>query len=156
MIVDFFGSLVCCGQLISVAVVNVRTYDYVTLVQSSTVITQQIMVVGIFVAVFLYVFHSRISSTTLLSLDLVLGIVGFIYYNVPGMRYLDWILLKSAFIFLCGLLGLSPVLMTLTRDTSSDTVWAVSVILFSASLLMHDYSSTAYRQGYPRSTSCTI
>ena len=38
------------------------------------------------------------------------------------------------------LLGLSPVLKTLTEDTSSDTIWLFTTVLFGMNAMFHDYS----------------
>lgn len=46
---------------------------------------------------------------------------------------------KSALIIVFIILVLSPVLKSLTRSTSSDSIWALSFILFLANLLFHDY-----------------
>lgn len=51
-------------------------------------------------------------------------------------------MLKGAFLFVLTLLGLSPILKTLTADTSDDSIWALSVVLFLGNLLLHDYTST--------------
>jgi phosphatidylinositol glycan class C protein len=48
---------------------------------------------------------------------------------------------KGAVLFFAMLAGLSPILRTLTKDTSSDTIWALTVILFLANMLFHDYGS---------------
>ena len=50
---------------------------------------------------------------------------------------------KATLLFLTTLLGMSPILRTLTKDTYSDTIWAVSTCLFVLNMLLHDYSSTA-------------
>jgi len=52
-----------------------------------------------------------------------------------------WLAAQGAILFVCSLLGLSPILRTLTEHTSSDTVWALTSILFFANLLLHDYTS---------------
>ncbi|KAJ3259254.1 hypothetical protein HDU77_001909 [Chytriomyces hyalinus] len=41
------------------------------------------------------------------------------------------------------LLALTPILRTLTKDTSDDTIWALSSFLFAANLLFCDYSSNS-------------
>jgi phosphatidylinositol N-acetylglucosaminyltransferase subunit C len=48
---------------------------------------------------------------------------------------------KGAVLFLSALLALSPVLRTLTEDTSSNTVWACVGLLFLTNVLLHDYSA---------------
>ena len=50
---------------------------------------------------------------------------------------------KGAFLFFLTLLGLSPILKTLTADTSDDTIWALTVSLFLMNLLLHDYGSSS-------------
>ena len=52
-----------------------------------------------------------------------------------------WKTAKGAVLFFATLLCLSPILKTLTKDTSSDTIWALTVILFLANMLFHDYGS---------------
>ncbi|CAO3694992.1 unnamed protein product [Rhizopus microsporus] len=48
---------------------------------------------------------------------------------------------KSAFFFFITLLGLSPILKTLTEKISDDTIWALTVICFLIHVLFHDYST---------------
>lgn len=48
---------------------------------------------------------------------------------------------KSAVFFFATLLGLSPILKTLTSQTSDDTIWALTVCCFLANVLFHDYGS---------------
>lgn len=48
---------------------------------------------------------------------------------------------KSAFFFFVTLLGLSPILKTLTSQTSDDTIWALTVCCFLANVLFHDYKT---------------
>ena len=49
--------------------------------------------------------------------------------------------LKGSSLFFATLLGLTPILKTLTEDTSSDTIWAFTICLFLANLLTHDYTT---------------
>lgn len=44
------------------------------------------------------------------------------------------------------LLAVSPVLRTLTESTTSDSIWALSAILFAVNLALADYSSAAIAQ----------
>ena len=48
---------------------------------------------------------------------------------------------KSAILIYCALLGLSPILKSLTRSTSSDSIWAGSCWLFAMNLFFFDYGS---------------
>ncbi|KAF3930816.1 hypothetical protein ABW20_dc0110254 [Dactylellina cionopaga] len=47
--------------------------------------------------------------------------------------------LKSALLIYSTLLGLSPILKSLTRKTTNDSIWALSIWLFLANLLCFDY-----------------
>ncbi|KAI4866328.1 GPI2-domain-containing protein [Hypoxylon rubiginosum] len=48
---------------------------------------------------------------------------------------------KSATLIYFTLLGLSPILKSLTRSTSSDSIWAMSFWLLAINIFFHDYSS---------------
>ena len=46
---------------------------------------------------------------------------------------------KSALLIYCALLGLSPILKSLTRSTSSDSIWALSTWLMIINIFSFDY-----------------
>jgi phosphatidylinositol glycan class C protein len=48
--------------------------------------------------------------------------------------------LKSSILVFLALMSLSPVLRTLTAATSSDSIWALSAVLFTLNILLADYS----------------
>ena len=48
---------------------------------------------------------------------------------------------KECLLFFVTLLGLSPILKTLTSQTSDDTIWALTVCCFIANVLFHDYNT---------------
>ena len=48
---------------------------------------------------------------------------------------------KSALLIYFTLLGLSPILKSLTRSTSSDSIWAMSFLLFTINIFFFDYGS---------------
>ncbi|KAJ3372046.1 hypothetical protein GGF31_002308 [Allomyces arbusculus] len=49
---------------------------------------------------------------------------------------------KSVIILVAVVLALSPILKTLTMDTSSDSIWALATLFFICHLLMSDYRAT--------------
>ncbi|KAI0147514.1 phosphatidylinositol N-acetylglucosaminyltransferase-domain-containing protein [Xylariaceae sp. FL1272] len=49
--------------------------------------------------------------------------------------------IKSAVLIYFTLLGLSPILKSLTRSTSSDSIWAMSFWLLAINIFFYDYSS---------------
>lgn len=50
--------------------------------------------------------------------------------------------IKSAILIYFTLLGLSPILKSLTRSTSSDSIWAMSFWLLAINIFFFDYSGT--------------
>ncbi|PTB61637.1 GPI2-domain-containing protein [Trichoderma citrinoviride] len=48
--------------------------------------------------------------------------------------------IKSAILIYCTLLGLSPILKSLTQSTSSDSIWAMSFWLLAINIFFFDYS----------------
>ncbi|KAM0135631.1 hypothetical protein ACHAO1_004985 [Botrytis cinerea] len=60
---------------------------------------------------------------------------------------------KSALLIYFTLLGLSPILKSLTRSTSSDSIWAMSFFLFTINIFFFDYAtpSPSSSSGYPPS-----
>lgn len=48
--------------------------------------------------------------------------------------------IKSALLIYCTLLGLSPILKSLTRSTSSDSIWAMAFWLLAINIFSFDYS----------------
>ena len=48
--------------------------------------------------------------------------------------------IKSAILIYCTLLGLSPILKSLTKSTSSDSIWAISFWLLVINVFFFDYS----------------
>lgn len=46
---------------------------------------------------------------------------------------------KSAFLIYCALLGLSPILKSLTKSTTSDSIWAMSCWLMGINVFLFDY-----------------
>lgn len=59
-----------------------------------------------------------------------------------GRTYLRMNTIKSALLIYFTLLGLSPILKSLTRSTSSDSIWAMSFWLLTINIFFFDYSGT--------------
>ncbi|ODQ53563.1 phosphatidylinositol N-acetylglucosaminyltransferase [Saitoella complicata NRRL Y-17804] len=131
--------------------VSVRPYDFWPLVNESTVITQHLSSIIIFAAAFVAIYTDLVRAGSIATL----GTVG----TILGYGYLDWKLkpqqdnpyrrkrtrtqtAKSSLLIFFTLLGLSPILTSLTKSTTSDSIWALSTWLFLANLLFHDYASS--------------
>ncbi|KAL1924086.1 uncharacterized protein VTP21DRAFT_7121 [Calcarisporiella thermophila] len=140
--------------------VNVRNYDYWTVVVESNVVSQQISSIMVFVAVFKYLYTAKLSAQSLIWIGSALSAVGYVFWDLnigradPTYIYRRKKTAKGAILFFVTLLGLSPILKTLTSATSDDTIWALTVCLFLANLLFHDYSSGNITNiGFPGSVS---
>ncbi len=57
-----------------------------------------------------------------------------------GRAHLRLSTIKSAVLIYSTLLGLSPILKSLTRSTSSDSIWAMSFWLLAMNIFFFDYS----------------
>jgi phosphatidylinositol glycan class C protein len=55
--------------------------------------------------------------------------------------------IKSAILIYFVLLGLSPILKSLTRSTSDDSIWAMSFLLFSINIFFFDYKTPEISAG---------
>ncbi|KAJ1929068.1 glycosylphosphatidylinositol anchor biosynthesis [Tieghemiomyces parasiticus] len=176
--------------------VNFQSYEYPSLIRESTVITEHVSSVLIFVAVFIQLYHGHLDPHLLVGLGTAFMLVGGIIWewrlarpepiqlgrtepvadrtaegNTPPLDQtthsselvanrddptgrlksddaprrvaprLHLSFVKATVIFFLTLLGLSPILRTLTEDISSDSIWAMSVCLFVTNILFHDYGS---------------
>ncbi|RCH85134.1 hypothetical protein CU098_007506 [Rhizopus stolonifer] len=127
--------------------VNVRSYDYWTIVCESGVITQQLSSVVIFIAIFIYLQNNVMSGHHLIWTGSLLTGIGYIFWDFTMLKtkndyeFKRQRVAKSAFFFFITLLGLSPILKTLTSQISHDTIWALTVICFLINVLFHDYNT---------------
>ena len=68
--------------------------------------------------------------------------------NSPKPKVDQWTTLRSALVVVLIVLVLSPVLKSLTRSTSSDSIWALSLILCLFNMLCHDYAMDPHLAPY--------
>ncbi|KAJ2780822.1 glycosylphosphatidylinositol anchor biosynthesis [Coemansia javaensis] len=127
---------------------NVRMYDYSAVVMQTTVVSQHISSIMVFIAVFINLYRGALTASTLLWCSSAATAVGVAAWDVLGAalhtpveRIARPRLIKGAVLFALLLFGLSPILRTLTEDTSSDTIWAMTVFFFCVNLAFHDYST---------------
>jgi len=140
----FLSSLVTNGDL--------QNQHLGDLIRGTLAVTQRITILVIFLLVF-HAMHTDPGtphrSTVLICCTLVLTIMGYgsiLYFNqasVP-LEFTQLLVgLQSSVARLClfggGLLGLSPVLKTLTRSYSSDTIWFLTFVLGTVHIAMHEY-----------------
>jgi len=127
------------------------------LVVDSAVITRQVSAVAVFCVLFLHTYYSRVSASALMAIELLLLLVGW-----RGQRWVlhrdTWRLCIEALrdaglrsearqlaLLVGWLLSLSPLIGTLTRTFSDDTICALTISLFLMHLTLHDY---AYASNY--------
>jgi len=66
-------------------------------------------------------------------------------------------MIKTGVLIFAILLGFSPILKTLTEETSSDTIYALTVIFFIGNLFLHDYRGKITKNiRYPDSLSINL
>ena len=135
-------------------------YDYWELVKESGIISQHISSIVIFIAIFIHLYLGNLSAEKLLVIGGCFTLAGYSLWDltitradpeyVHNRKYQGELAVtvweggktaKGAMLFFTYLLGLSPILRTLTEDTNSDTIWALTVLLLLANTLFHDYQS---------------
>ncbi|CAM0142714.1 unnamed protein product [Umbelopsis sp. WA50703] len=127
--------------------VNVRSYDYWTTVYESGVILQHISSIVIFIAVFIHLEQQKLATNTLIIIGTLMTALGYVFWDysvvqlVPSYASKRKKTAKGALFFFATLLGLSPILRTLTLKTSDDSIYAFTVCLFIVNMLSHDYSA---------------
>ncbi|TPX48885.1 phosphatidylinositol N-acetylglucosaminyltransferase [Synchytrium endobioticum] len=113
---------------------------YWMLVIQTGAITQQIATTVMLVYCFAQLYTQRLSPVFLVSLGLL--VAGFtsliICLSHPTQLH---VLPERTVLLLALLLLLSPVLKTLTQDTSEDTLYALTTLLFVCNCLFHDFST---------------
>ncbi|BAE63425.1 unnamed protein product [Aspergillus oryzae RIB40] len=135
---------------------RVRPYDFWPLVADSTVIVQHVCSVAIFVCCFVGIVQGRVSPVSIVCWGSVGTAMGWILWDsVPPLPPHDAPMIsrlssrnrqrlstvKSAFLIYCALLGLSPILKSLTKSTASDSIWAMSCWLLITNIFSFDYGS---------------
>ncbi|KAG9254239.1 phosphatidylinositol N-acetylglucosaminyltransferase-domain-containing protein [Emericellopsis atlantica] len=129
---------------------RLKPYDFWPLVADSTVILQHVCSVIIFVVCFAFIFQDRVSPVSIVSWSSGATVAGWFvweYWTIPPfnpgeINHLHERLgtLKSSALIYSTLLGLSPILKSLTRSTSSDSIWAMSFWLLVINIFFFDYS----------------
>ncbi|RDB28511.1 Phosphatidylinositol N-acetylglucosaminyltransferase GPI2 subunit [Hypsizygus marmoreus] len=128
---------------------NFTPYAYWPLVLLSCAITQHLSTIFIFLATFVRLNEQLLDPLTLICISVGCFIIGYAIWERG-----DYILacqsnksvnrlkaVKSSILIFLVLMALSPVLRTLTAATSSDSIWALSAVLFILNALLADYSS---------------
>ncbi|KAN0100634.1 Phosphatidylinositol N-acetylglucosaminyltransferase subunit C [Tylopilus felleus] len=125
---------------------NFTPYSYWPLVFMCCAITQHLGTVFVFLAIFVKLKERSIDARVLLWVSVTCSVLGYgtweiLHSSHPGhMPPNRSKAFKSSILVLLALMGLAPVLRTLTAATSSDSIWALSACLFLLNTVLADYS----------------
>eukprot|EP00744_Colponema_vietnamica_P018229 GILI01025711.1.p1 GENE.GILI01025711.1~~GILI01025711.1.p1 ORF type:complete len:337 (+),score=56.60 GILI01025711.1:168-1178(+) len=123
---------------------NVTSYDYWTMTDRTTVVTQEISTLAIFFIIFAHTLWGDISETALTAIDAILLLAGYLLRILvepaPPSALEIVSSLKSGCILIFTLLSLSPVLQTLTRTYSNDTIYSLTITLSILHVFLFDYT----------------
>lgn len=140
-----------------------RPYTYWPLVTLTCTITQHVAVIFVFLATFVQLNEHLLDPRTLVWICVACFLVCYTIWNIlDDGKHKEQALrktnndnnnsnnthlkvLKSSIMVFLTLIAISPVLRTLTAATSSDSIWALSSILFILNILLADYTATNAR-----------
>lgn len=129
--------------------IYIRSYNYWDLVKQTAVIIQQLCTVSFLVVSWWLMNEGTLTPKALALVLLPLSAVGFgVYIFITTKNERPSVMtnsMKTAAVVLCLTDFLSPILKTLTHTISTDTIYAMSVMMILGHLLFHDYSSNAAR-----------
>ena len=126
--------------------VNLKTYSYFEAVRGTAVLVQQVCLVVMFVLIYVYIFDNRIQALqVILGLSIQLAVGNAWYRKMQGKADL---LPSKKEIYTCLVIygfafGISPVLSTLTRTVSTDTIYLMVTGMLMANMAVHDYGPRA-------------
>lgn len=138
---------------------NVVAYDFWPLVADSTVVTQHVSSVVIFVAAFVSIYSKQLNPLTVIGISTALTSAAYAFWSVEQSLasrkfHSRRETAKSAALIVLTLLGLSPILNSLTLSSDSDSIWTIALYLFLANIVFHDYSANSSANiSYPGSLS---
>ncbi|KAI9189674.1 glycosylphosphatidylinositol anchor biosynthesis [Blastocladiella emersonii ATCC 22665] len=123
--------------------VNVRQPALLPLIRSTFGIALQLSMVVTFAGLFYYLDSARLDPVALIVTSSAVSASLFAATRILGPASTQAVLdsIKTGLLFFSTLLGLSPLLNTLTADFSEDTIWALACLFFGLNLLLQDYRS---------------
>eukprot|EP00762_Andalucia_godoyi_P005560 ANDGO_00535.mRNA.1 Putative phosphatidylinositol N-acetylglucosaminyltransferase subunit C len=130
---------------------HVLTYDYWNVVRDSAVLAQQLSTVCIFSVLFVYTMWGDLPVTVLCGVNGMMFVVGFAIRsliqdpehslsasNGPLSQMLRS--LWESVLLVLLLMGVSPIIRSLTLSYANDTIWAWTISLFVIHIIAQDYS----------------
>jgi len=154
---------------------NISTpiYSWRRVVFEAEVVSRQLSAVSLFLATFFFLFLEWTTPKFLLSVAGVVSAIGFLVYRIalytssssssssscsstPFLSLSDCLSFLQCFPCLTLCYGLSPILITLTRTISQDTLFAMTASMLFAYLLFFDYRASASMTSSPISLNAAI
>ncbi|KAM4642214.1 phosphatidylinositol N-acetylglucosaminyltransferase subunit C [Discoglossus pictus] len=130
--------------------IYVRRYRYWAVVFESGVVIQQLCSVCVFAVIWWYMDQGLLSPQVLCWVGLAFTLLGYLLFDAvdhgEGRRCSGrsrWADLKSALVFVAFTYGFSPILKTLTESISTDTIYAMTVLMLLGHLVFFDYGANA-------------
>ncbi|KAM5147914.1 phosphatidylinositol N-acetylglucosaminyltransferase subunit C [Mantella aurantiaca] len=130
--------------------IYVRRYSYWAVLFESVVVIHQLCSVCSFSVIWWYMDQDLLSPQKLCGVGLAFTLLGYLIFDVvdKGAGRKDsgrtrWDDLKSSLVFIAFTYGFSPVLKTLTESISTDTIYAMSVLMLIGHLVFFDYGANA-------------
>lgn len=126
--------------------VNVRLLKYWDVVWETPPVSIHSSAIIFFVGIFIHLYNNLMTSSFLISVSFLTLIVGYIIWDfcLDGLPLSSNAtrgkILSSSVILTIVLLGLSPLLKTLTKDISSDSLWAMTMVMLIGNAAFHDYT----------------
>ncbi|CAF2872023.1 unnamed protein product [Rotaria sp. Silwood2] len=114
---------------------------YWSTVAESGLITQQVSLVILFIILFIHLDNDNLHPRNILIINALIGIIGlFVYRRHINIKLLQENL-KTLLIFLLFGSMVSPVVFTLTKTISTDTIYAMSTLMMLTHLIFYDYGA---------------
>lgn len=118
--------------------VKVKKYSLKEVIFQSGIVSQQISIVSIFVAAFIYLDLNVIQPTFIILMSFIsvfVYVLSSMLCHTQKFR-LEQFITVPAIVFV-----LSPILKTLTKTISTDTIYAMSTSMLIINLLLYDYGA---------------
>jgi phosphatidylinositol glycan class C protein len=137
---------------------RLQPYEFWSLMSDGTVIVQHLASVVVFCCCFVAIIQGRVSPVAVVVWASLCSVLAWAFWDYwmglshssekdgpdtfVGSRSTRRRLttIKSAALIYAALLGLSPILKSLTRSTTSDSIWALSTWLLLINVAFFDYS----------------
>ncbi|CAH6722655.1 phosphatidylinositol N-acetylglucosaminyltransferase Gpi2p subunit [[Candida] jaroonii] len=128
---------------------TVRPYKYWELVNDFSLILFHLTNLTLVILIFVSIYRFDWDSTYIVTSSSTISLIGYVLWelrlNSTNSKVLK---IKSFTLVIFMFLLLSPVLKSLTRSTSSDSIWSISVILSIFNLMFHDYAINVHTPFY--------